>query len=119
MEKSRGAMSSRRLRVVMTPEARSDIGDILLYTELTWDREQRDEYWRHIEATIEATIERLAVMPLMGRIRTHLSRFDLRWVPVGTHLLYYWVDGNNLVIARVLHPRQDAEAVDWDVDLDE
>lgn len=102
-------MSFRKIRVVATDAASADISDILIHTEMQWDRAQRDIYWR----LIEETVERLISMPSIGRIEKSPLSFDVRSVLVGTHRLYYWVDGDQLVIARLLHNRQESTRIDW------
>lgn len=103
-------MSSHKLRVIATDRARDDIGDILIYTEMQWGQEQRDEYWR----LIAEAIDRLADLPGLGQIHDYMSSYVLRSVPVGSHRLYYWVDNDQLVIARVVHSRQDLQTIDWE-----
>jgi toxin ParE1/3/4 len=101
-------MSARRRRAVLTLDARQDLSDILLYTERQWGRQQRSTY----QAAIRDSIRRLADYPALGRSRDELSP-KLRSHPVGSHIIYYWVEQETLIVAHILHGRRDPEGVAW------
>lgn len=101
-------MSARRRRVVYTNDARTELRDILLYTEQEWDRQQRAAYERLIRDTIR-TITRT---PSIGRARDELSK-GLRSHPVGSHVLFYWEREGELIIAHILHSRRDTAKSEW------
>ena len=101
-------MSFRRLRIVYSAPAREDIANILDYTELEWGPEQVKQY----RAQLRESIRRLAEIPSLGRAREDLAP-GLQVFPVGSHLVCYLVRDDNLLIARVLHGRQDALSIDW------
>jgi toxin ParE1/3/4 len=105
------------MRLKITPAAREDLSDILVYTEQRWGLEQRKTY----QQKLEQAILRLLVAPAMGSPRQELSD-GLRTVRVGNHNVYYWADEKRVTIARLLHQRQDLTSVDWpalDDELDE
>lgn len=101
-------MCARSMRLEITPDARADISDILLFTEQRWGGEQRDGYQR----LLDSAFRRLIAVPGMGRPVDELSP-GLHRVNVESHVVYYWVDEDRLTIARVLHHRQDPYEKDW------
>jgi toxin ParE1/3/4 len=101
-------MCAHSMRLEITPGARADISDILLFTEQRWGRQQRDGYRR----LLDATFRRLVAVPGMGRSVGELSP-GLHRVNVESHIIYYWVDDDRLTIARVLHYRRDPYEVEW------
>lgn len=101
-------MSSHRLQVIYSDDARSELADILLYTEQEWGRQQREDYTRLIRETIST----LAETPSLGRSRDELSE-GLRSYPAGSHILYYWVNEDVLIVAHILHGRRDAGRNAW------
>lgn len=103
-------MSARRLRVVLTDQAESDLRDILNFTARTWGREQRSAYRRLMR---DATTT-LASSPSLGRARDDLFA-GLRSFPVRSHILYYLEADDRLVIIRILHTRQDPSRESWEL----
>lgn len=101
-------MSAHRLHVVYTDDARSDLRDILLYTEQEWGKPQRTIYRRLIRDTLRT----LARTPSLGRGRDELSD-GLRSYPIRSHILYDWERYGVLTIARILHSRRDASRNAW------
>ncbi len=101
-------MSARRRRAVLAERARSDLRDILNFTERRWGREQRSTYRRLIRDTAST----LASSPSLGRARDDLLP-GMRSYPAGSHLLYYQEAGNELMIVRILHSRQDPTGEAW------
>ena len=97
-------MSSPRLRVVLSPEAETDLEDILFYTQQQHGETQRERYRDRL---IEAIL-RLAEHPHMGTSRPELPR-DVRVFPVERHRIFYRVIADTLQIARVLHARMDTK----------
>jgi toxin ParE1/3/4 len=102
-------MSFRKMQAVATRAARADIQDILLYTERQWGIEQRESYWNQIADAINRLLE----MPSIGRNLDDLLP-GMRSARVGSHLLYYLMRDDRLMIVRVLHILQDPMAVDWE-----
>ncbi len=101
-------MSARRLRIILTLDARKDLSDILVYTEQQWGRQQRIAY----KTLIQSTIRELSRFPMLGRTRDELSA-GLRSNLAGSHVIYYWVDNQALVVAHILHSRRDIEGETW------
>ena len=97
-------MSSPRLPVVLSPEARDDYESILIYSESTWGEHQAIVY----RDALDRAIDRLALFPRMGRAREDVFP-GCRVCRVRQHLLIYRIDADAVVIVRVLHVRQDIE----------
>lgn len=95
-------MSSPNLRLALTPQARADFEDVLLYSLQTWGPEQRDRY----AAAIEAAFLRLRDHPQLGQVRDGLPP-GCRSYRVEQHLLVYDLRGSFVRILRILHHRRD------------
>ena len=89
-------MTHKQLRI--SPEAESDLLKIGAYTRDTWGGRQAGRYLRQLEEGCEL----IASNPLIGRsckqIRNGLRRFE-----IGKHVIFYMVEPENVLIARVLH----------------
>jgi toxin ParE1/3/4 len=96
-------MSARRRAIRLTPDARQDYDDLLLYSLLTWGEAQMREY----EAAIERALRSLADYPRLGRARDDLFP-DCRCLPVERHLIFSRATKDEIVVSRLLHARQDA-----------
>jgi len=90
----------------LTPAAQRDLEDIWLYTAQTWSMAQADRY----TDIMEDTFDRLLFMPEMSRDR---PEFDphVRIHPSAEHLIIYRVEGDQLVVLRVLGAGQDWHAI--------
>lgn len=90
----------------LTPAAQNDLERIWLYTAQTWSAAQADRY----TDILEDTLERLLFMPEMARER---GEFDplVRIHPSAEHLIIYRIEGNHLLILRVLGAGQDWHAI--------
>lgn len=98
-------MSVHKRRVVLSPEARGDLSDILLYTEQQWGRAQQRSYG----AQINAALAQLARYPDLGILRPEYGP-QTRSRRVGQHIAIYESFNAEIVILRILHPRRDQEA---------
>lgn len=96
-------MSARKRSVRLTIDARQDLDDLLLYSLLTWGEVQMRAY----EAAIERAFRNLARYPWLGRARDDIFP-SCRSLPVEQHLIYYRPTETEIIVARLLHGRQDA-----------
>ncbi len=87
-----------RLRLHATPEARADIRQALKFSLKRWGSVQRDMY----RAELNTAMFRLMDAPLIGLDRSDLAS-GLRSFPVRSHILFYRVENQTVVIYRVLH----------------
>ena len=90
----------------LTPAAQDDLENIWLYTAKTWSAAQADRY----TDILEDILVRLLFMPEMARER---CEFDppVRIHPSAEHLIIYRIEGNHLVILRILGTSQDWHAI--------
>ena len=94
-------MSVRRI-CRLAPLAEADLEDIWLYTFRTWSLEQADLY----HAGLLAAFDDLCTGKRSGRpvdIRDRYFKFA-----VGSHLVFYQLNGANLDVIRILHAKMDA-----------
>lgn len=91
---------------LLTPAAQNDLEKIWLYTARTWSAAQADRY----TDILEDTLDRLLFMPEMARER---AEFDppVRIHPSAELLIIYRIEGNQLLILRVLGAGQDWHAI--------
>ncbi|MEW8507281.1 MAG: type II toxin-antitoxin system RelE/ParE family toxin [Candidatus Thiodiazotropha sp.] len=86
--------------------ARADLKGIAKYTELTWNREQRNSYLTEIDQAFHRLTENTELGKTRGQIRSGYRVF-----PVGSHLVFYKIDTENVVeIIRVLYKRMDVSS---------
>ena len=90
----------------LSPAAQNDLEDIWLYTLEQWSVQQADRY----ADILEDTLDRLLFMPEMARER---PEFDppVRIHPSAEHLIVYLIEGDQLVILRILGAGQDWQAI--------
>ena len=84
-------------RIQRTPRADLDLEEIWLF--IAQDDPAAADRWLD---TLEERIALLADNPLMGPARPDIAR-DLRYQPVGNHLLLYRVIRDGIEIVRVVH----------------
>jgi toxin ParE1/3/4 len=92
-------------RVVLAPRAIADLEDIWDYTAKHWSDEQAERYVRQIQAAIES----LAADPRIGR-RCDDIRTGYRRLSVGSHVLFYRVNSDEIDLVRILHGRMDFDS---------
>ena len=98
-------MSACRPRVVLTPKARQDYRQLLLYSRSQWGQRQRDVY----KAQLNRALENLADYPEIGRQRDDLPG-SYRSLPVEQHLIFYRIEVGSIRVVRIIHGRMDAAA---------
>ena len=90
--------------------------DLTLIAEYTRNRWGEDQVNRYLD-DLEACCQRLAASPLMGRACDDI-RPGLRRMEHGSHVIFYRVDAEGILVSRILHQRMlpGRQAVD-DVNL--
>jgi toxin ParE1/3/4 len=88
------------------PQAEHDLAAIWRYSAETWSPDQADFY---IGGLIR-TIETLVAMPTLAREREEFSP-PVRIHPVAEHLIVYLVQGDRLVVIRILGSRRNWRAL--------
>ncbi|MGO9435682.1 MAG: type II toxin-antitoxin system RelE/ParE family toxin [Terracidiphilus sp.] len=87
-------MSRTRISV----EAERDLDGIAEYTKATWGWRQAERYLTKLEEGIELLGSHPTIGRNCGAIRTGLRRFE-----VGSHVVFYFVDADGILVLRVLH----------------
>ena len=88
----------------LTEAAKNDLLEISAYTKKTWGREQERVY----RETMREALRMIAENPEIGQKRDELAE-GLRSFPVGHHIAYYLERGDEILVARILHPAMDRE----------
>lgn len=88
----------------IAPRARRDLQAAWLYSRDRWGRRRADAYIRDLTATIE----HLAASPLLGQACDDI-RPGYRKHTVGSHMLFYAIRDETVVVFRVLHQQMDVE----------
>jgi toxin ParE1/3/4 len=88
-------------RIQRTPRADQDLEELWFF--IAQDDPAAADRWLD---TLEAKIGLLADNPLMGPARPDIAR-ELRYHPVGNHLLLYRVIQGGIEIVRVVHGARD------------
>lgn len=84
----------------LTPDAQSDLIDIRRYTLQQWGAVQSQKYL----SALRRTIRLLAVTPSLGMGRSEVGSNVLSF-PHASHVIYYVVHEQQVVIFAVLHKR--------------
>lgn len=84
----------------LTPDAQDDLIEIRRYTLQQWGAEQSQKYLREIRNTIGL----LAETPALGKSRPEVGA-NVHSFPQGSHIIYYVVHNQQLVVFGVLHKR--------------
>ncbi|MBA3416353.1 MAG: type II toxin-antitoxin system RelE/ParE family toxin [Chloroflexia bacterium] len=97
-------MSGRRLR--RSTSAQRDLRAILQSSIESWGQERSDAY----VASLAETLERLALVPGLGRRRDEVGP-GFRSHPVGVHVVLYRAAEDEVVVLRIVHGRMEALTV--------
>lgn len=95
-------MSAHRRQLIVAPNARQDLSDILLYSEQQWGKRQRAKY----RSVLVEAMRELVLYPSIGRIRSEIAS-NIRSRLVEEHVIYYEVDDEAVTVHRILHQRMD------------
>lgn len=90
----------------LTPKAQDDLEAIWRYTAETWSAVQADTY---ID-TLIAIIETIVAMPRLARERVDFDP-PVRIHPAAEHLIIYCIEGDTILVIRILGGRQNWRAM--------
>ncbi len=96
-------MSVHRLRFAVTEDAAIDLEDIQTYSLTQWGHDQARQY----EDALERAFATLREQPHLGIPRDDLLD-GLRGYTVQSHIVFYLIVGDTLVVQRALHQRMDS-----------
>lgn len=88
------------MRIELSADANADLRSIRAYTLKVHGQAQVGPYLRGLRARFDV----IAANPRVGRIYPEASP-ETRRTPYRQHFVYYRVDGDILLIVRVLHQR--------------
>lgn len=91
-------------RYILSPEAKTDIANILIYTNKHWGKEQSEKYILQIRGRLQW----LADQPMLGRSRDAVKE-GYRSFNEGSHTLFYRVTSGNIEIIGIPHQSMDVE----------
>ncbi|MGE4505847.1 MAG: type II toxin-antitoxin system RelE/ParE family toxin [Desulfovibrionaceae bacterium] len=92
------------MRFQLTNKAYDDLTNIARYTHKTWGLEQRNQYLLRLDQSFHLIANNVS----MGRNCDHIKTGYFSH-PVGRHLVFYRIDGETVVIVRILHQSMDVE----------
>ena len=84
----------------LTPNAQSDLIEIRQFTIKQWDDKQSQKYLSKLRQTIQL----LAETPILGKLRLDVGA-DVFSFPHASHVIYYVMHEQQLVVFGVLHKR--------------
>ena len=90
------------MHVLISQAADADLDAILDYGMTAHGRDRAEAYLR----MIHATFGRLLDYPALGMARPGIKA-GIRTLPAGEHLVHYQLDGDIVLIVRVLHKAMD------------
>lgn len=82
----------------LTPDARMDLIDIRRFTLVRWGAEQSRKYLDELRRTMRL----LSGAPTLGKNRPDIGA-GVHTFPHGSHVIYYLMHENQLVVFGVLH----------------
>ncbi len=91
--------------VDLTPNATRDVRDITRVSESEWGEDQARIYL----GKIYAACEHIGMFPEMGRRRDDIYR-GLRATTMESHVIFYEIHADHVLVVRVLHQRMDARS---------
>jgi toxin ParE1/3/4 len=94
--------SPSKYKVYLSPQAESDIEDILHYTYQTYGEEQEGKYYNILCDALDL----IESNPFAGHKRPDLSDRH-RSLTAGQHVIVYQVVKQEIFISRILHSRMD------------
>lgn len=88
----------------IAPRARRDLQEAWIYSRGRWGRRRADAYIRDLTTIIE----RLAENPALGQSYDEI-RAGYRKHPADSHMLFYMIRDETIVVVRALHQQMDVE----------
>lgn len=89
-------------RLRFRPAARADIAGIYEFSRQRWGIARAEAYVEQIDAAIRGALERPARAPE--------AHSPFRHVRAGSHLIFYRIEHDGIMIVRVLHQRMDVRS---------
>jgi len=96
-------------KVQLTQSAQTDLLEAWLYIA-----EENPQAADRLLDTIDREANTLALQPHMGRLRPELADCLRSWPTSTPYVLFYFVDGEGIIVLRVLHHARDVQRVEFD-----
>lgn len=90
-------------RLLLYPEAISDLDGIWDYTAQKWSNGQAEKYIREIHFTIQNIVSGLIYPKDCSEIKANYLR-----VKSGHHYIYFYHEGKDICVTRILHEKMHA-----------
>ena len=91
-------------RVVLSPRAKADLGEIWDYTLIRWGVDQAEKCLRELWRELERLAENPAAAVDIGDVRAGYRKFR-----VGSHVAFFRQTATGIDVVRILHQRMDFE----------
>jgi toxin ParE1/3/4 len=88
----------------VAPRARRDLQEVWIYSRGRWGRARADGYIRDLTIAMQ----RIGENPQLGEACDHV-RPGYRRHPAGSHVLFYQIRDDAVVVIRVLHQQMNVE----------
>lgn len=92
------------LRLIKRPLAEQDLEEIWLYTYGKWGEKQADKYLRELQQVMETILGN----PKIGATYDYAD-IPYRYYSFNHHVIWYRLDGENILVVRILHENMKPE----------
>jgi len=99
-------MSGRSPRIVFSPAAIHDLEEIVRYSLREWGSVRAKRY----DSSLRQGILHLAHHPNLGQARPEFGQ-SIRSFSVESHVVIYEATDTDLIVLRIIHPRQDVAEI--------
>lgn len=91
-------------QVILSPKAKSDLGDIWDYTLSEWGIDQAEKYVRELSAVMQAHACDSSTSADISDVRK-----GYRKIRSGSHVIFFKLTGEGIDVVRILHKCMDFE----------
>ena len=95
-------MLSHKFHLELTRRAKTDLVQILSYTEEVWGERQADEY----QAIVDKALAAIEQNPRVGHKKSGIKT-KILCLSAGRHLIFYVITGHIINVLRILHDSMD------------
>jgi len=93
-------------KLLLSAKAKSDLTKVARYTQLTWGKEQRNNYLKILDNTFQLLADEPELRLSCDCIREGYSKY-----PQSSHVIYYNKHKvNQILIVRILHKSMDVNS---------
>jgi len=92
-------------KLLVSPEAESDLERIYEYTFLKWNEKQADKY----QDSLYDGMQTILSITEIGELYTY-AKINYRKFQINKHLIFYTVEKMDCIVVRILHERMNLNA---------